>query len=183
MNVKTLCLGTLCLTDATGYDIKKMFEAAFEHFHSASYGAIYPALKQLQADGLISLRVEPGSRHPERKVYRLTEAGRSSLIDELAASEPTEVMRSEFLVLIFFAHLLPTERLDHLLNRVETRYREKLAYLEEIRNEPGHTAGIRFTIDIGIASLRAKLAVILDHRKDLLATHREVPAESEGEST
>ena len=68
MNVKTLCLGSLCLMDGTGYDIKKLFEAAFSHFHSASYGSIYPSLNQLLLEGLIARRVEPGERHPDRKV-------------------------------------------------------------------------------------------------------------------
>ncbi len=182
MNVKTLCLGTLCLTDATGYDIKKMFEAAFNHFHSASYGSIYPALNQLEDEGLISRRVEPGERHPDRKIYSITEQGRRILLDELAACEPTEVVRSEFMVLMFFAHLLPTDRLAYLLDRIETEYREKLAYLEGARDEPCHTSGIRFTIDIGIATLRAKLGVIVDGRDELLATHKDPPQMSCEES-
>ena len=175
MNVKTLCLGTLCLTDATGYDIKKMFEAAFNHFHSASYGSIYPALNQLQDEGLISLRVEPGERHPDRKIYSITERGRATLLDELTTCEPTEVVRSEFMVLMFFAHLLPTDRLAYLLDRMEAEYREKLAYLEVTRDEPGHTAGIRFTIDIGIAAIQSHLGVITEGREGLLATHRDPP--------
>jgi len=175
MNVKTLCLGTLCLTDATGYDIKKMFEQAFNHFHSASYGSIYPALNQLQDEGLISLRVEPGERHPDRKIYSLTEQGRKALLEELETCEPTEVMRSEFLVLMFFAHLLPGDRLAYLLDKIETDYREKLDYLLSIRDDPCHTAGIRFTIDIGIATARAKLGVITGGREQLLATHRDPP--------
>ncbi len=181
MNTKTLCLGALSLADATGYDIKKLFEAAFNHFHSASYGSIYPALNQLQAEGLIALRVEPGERHPDRKIYSITEQGHDVLLEELAGNEPTEVMRSEFLVLMFFAHLLPGERLSYLLDSMAGAYRDKLAYLEGIRNDPRHTAGIRFTIDIGIATLRAKLGVIAEHRGELLATHREIPPAWQGE--
>ena len=117
MNVKTLCLGSLCLMDGTGYDIKKLFEEAFRHFHSASYGSIYPALNQLLQEGLIELRVEPGERHPDRKVYSITEEGRRTFLEEIVQTEPTEQMRSEFLVLLFFAHLLPTERLEVLLKQ------------------------------------------------------------------
>ncbi len=176
MNVKTLCLGGLCLTDATGYDIKKLFEDAFNHFHSASYGSIYPSLSQLQAEGLISMRVEPGERHPDRKIYSITEAGREAFMTELVRTEPTEQMRSEFMVLMFFAHLLPTERLQALLDQVSANYREELAYLESLRDEPCNTAGIRFTIDIGIATLRASLEVLDSGREELLLNHSREPA-------
>ena len=175
MNVKTLCLGTLCLTDATGYDIKRLFEQAFSHFHSASYGSIYPSLGQLERDGLINLRVEPGERHPDRKVYSITEAGRAALVEELTATEPGERLRSEFLVLMFFAHLLPTDRLEQILDEVSTRYRDTKGYLESIRDLPEHSTGIRFSIDMGIATLGAKLDVIESHREELLAQHRLPP--------
>ena len=175
MNVKTLCLGSLCLMEGTGYDIKKLFEQAFSHFHSASYGSIYPSLNQLQQDGLIDLRVESGARHPDRKVYSITAAGRRAFIEEIVQAEPTEQLRSEFLVLIFFAHLLPTERLAELLDQVCRGYQEVLAYLESLQECDDNTAGIRFTIGLGIATLQAKLAFIDSQRSQLLEEHRAVP--------
>ena len=175
MNVKTLCLGTLCLMDGTGYDIKKLFEKAFSHFHSASYGSIYPSLNQLEQDGLISLRVEPGERHPDRKVYSITEAGREIFVGELVGTDPTEQLRSEFLVLMFFAHLLPTERLVELLDQVSKRYREVLNYLESLQGRTDNTAGIHFTIELGIATLQAKLDCIETNRAKLIAEHANIP--------
>jgi PadR family transcriptional regulator AphA len=175
MNVKTLCLGSLCLMDGTGYDIKKLFEQAFSHFHSASYGSIYPSLNQLQRDGLIDLRVEPGARHPDRKVYSITEEGRRSFLEEIVQTEPTEQLRSEFLVLMFFAHLLPGERLTELLDQVCRHYREALAYLESLQECDNNTAGIRFVIGLGTATLQAKLAFIESQRDKLLEEHRAAP--------
>jgi DNA-binding PadR family transcriptional regulator len=175
MNVKTLCLGTLCLMDGTGYDIKKLFEQAFSHFNSASFGSIYPSLNRLEQEGLISLRMEPGVRHPDRKVYSITDAGRQAFMNELVSTDPTEQLRSEFLVLMFFAHLLPTERLAQLLDQVSDRYREVLVYLESIQDCTTNTAGIRFTIDLGIATLRAKLDCIQANRAKLLAEHAAIP--------
>lgn len=95
MNVKTLFLDTLCLNDATGYDIKKRFEVAFAHFQSVSFGAIYPALSRLQADGLIRLRVEPGMRHRDRKRYSITDVGRRSLRQELSTHRDLPTVRQE----------------------------------------------------------------------------------------
>ena len=59
MNVRTLCLGILSLGEATGYEIKKGIEdGMFSHFIDASFGSIYPALTQLAAEGLLSVRAE-----------------------------------------------------------------------------------------------------------------------------
>ena len=147
MSVKTLCLGALSLQDGTGYDIKKLFEAAFSHFHSASYGSIYPALKQLEDGSLVDCRVEPGEKHPDRKLFSLTEAGRETLLEELTAMPASEQIRSNFLVLLFFAHLLPTEVLRDKLDQIEAYYVDELSYLESIADCPTHTAGIRYTIE------------------------------------
>ncbi len=181
MNVKTLCLGSLCLCEeATGYDIKKLFEEAFSHFHSASFGSIYPSLNQLQQDGLIDLRVEPGERHPDRKIYSITPQGRQSLVEELLQAEPGEQIRSDFLVLLFFAHLLPNARVAWLLDRMIERYRHELEYLESIRDAPEHTAGIRFTIRIGITAVGAKLKFLQQQRDEFLREHaREIGDETD----
>ena len=48
MDVQTLCLGSLTLGEASGYEIKKLFEEGpFAYFYHASYGSIYPALGNL----------------------------------------------------------------------------------------------------------------------------------------
>jgi DNA-binding PadR family transcriptional regulator len=179
MNVKTLCLGALSLGDKSGYDIKKLFETAFSHFHTATYGAIYPALRQLERDGLIIGRTEPGARHPDRKLYRLTDEGQEALRRELMAEAPNEQLRSEFLVLTFFSHLLPAERVAELLADVRDRYASKLAYLESKLDLPGHTPGTRFTVQASIAHYRAMLSFLAEQGPRLLREHRHGDAAEE----
>lgn len=171
MNVKTLCLGALSLGDKSGYDIKKLFEAAFRHFHSATYGSIYPALNRLERDGLIVGRTEHGAGHPDRKLYRLTDAGHEALRRELMMESPTEQVRSEFMVLMFFAHLFPTARLAEILEEVRVRYTGTLTYLESLVDLPDHTPGTRFTVRAGIARYRALLAFLAEQGPELLREH------------
>ncbi len=175
MQVKTLCLGALCLGDATGYDIKKLFEAAFNHFHHASFGSIYPALKQLEKEGLVTRSVEAGARHPTRNLFSATAEGHASFKEALAATEPHEDLRSEFLVLLFFAHLLPTEVLAEKLDKVQLDYAAKLAYLEDLSKTSDTTAGIRLTIEMGINTYRTRLATLEERRGELLKRHRDIP--------
>jgi len=175
MRVKTLCLGALCLGDATGYDIKKLFENAFNHFYGASFGSIYPSLKKLEEQGHVSHRVEAGEKHPDRKLFHVTDEGRASFLSELAKTPASEQLRSESMVLLFFAHLLPTEILQQKLAEMETHYSEELNYLESLSGCEGHTSGIDFTIGMGKSVLRAKLDYLHNHRETLLASHRDLP--------
>lgn len=175
MSIKTLCLGALSFQESTGYDIKKLFEAAFGHFHAASFGSIYPALRQLQDDGLVRHRWEAGERHPDRKLFRLTDAGRQTLVDDLTALPASETVRSDFLVLLFFAHLLPTEVLASKLDEIEGHYRNELDHLASVAAAGPHTAGIAYTIEQGIRVYRAKLQLLAERRDSLLADHRRVP--------
>lgn len=179
MDVKTLCLGALSIEDATGYDIKQMFESTFNHFQHASYGSIYPALKQLESEGLVSCREEAGDRHLTRKVFSISEQGRQTFVDALEATPPVEQIRSDLLVLLFFAHLLPTEVLRSKLDQVEKEYRRKLDYLESILECEAHTAGIRITIELGIHVFREKLDFLNRKREGLLADHKKAPVAAE----
>jgi DNA-binding PadR family transcriptional regulator len=175
LHTKTLCLGALTFQEGTGYDIKKLFETAFSHFQSAGYGSIYPALRQLEQEGLVSCRVEPGEKHPDRKLFRITAAGQAAFARELAATPAQEQLRSDFLALLFFAHLLPTEVLAGKLDQIEARYLAELTYLESLREAGGHTAGIAYTIEQGIRVYRSKLELLRERREPLLASHRQIP--------
>lgn len=107
MDVKSLCLGVLTLGDASGYDIRKMFEdGPFAHFYDASYGSIYPALGRLLADGQVSVTEHSQSGRPSKKVYRLTPAGRTAFQAALAEPPGSDRLRSEVLVRLFFAEMM-----------------------------------------------------------------------------
>jgi PadR family transcriptional regulator AphA len=176
MNLSDLCLGALSLGEASGYDIKKLFEASFNHFHSAGFGSIYPALNRLAAEGLVELRAEPGEgRRPERKVYRITTAGQAAFEASLLATEPDEQVRSDFIATLFFAHLLPSDRLEQVLDGMAERYRDKLDYLQQVSTQAGLSAGMRTGIELGIASTRARLDTLEQQRTYLLDHHREPP--------
>jgi DNA-binding PadR family transcriptional regulator len=174
MQLKTLCLGLLEMGDATGYDIKQMFERSLNHFHAASYGSIYPALKQLEQEGHVRSRLETGGHHPGKRLFSLTEQGHAHFIECLTGTEPDESIRSEFLVLMFFSHLLETAVLEQKLDRMEARYNSKLRMLESLLDQQ-HSAGIRFTIEFGISVMTAKRDFIRKHREHLLLNHKKQP--------
>ena len=88
MDVKTVCLGMLNDDEASGYDLKKHFESTFAHFFAAGYGSIYPALSSLAAAGLVDCREIAQDGKPDRKVYRITSAGRAHFLKALEKPAP-----------------------------------------------------------------------------------------------
>jgi DNA-binding PadR family transcriptional regulator len=174
MDIKTLCLGVLCLQDATGYEIRRVFEQAFSYFHGAGYGSIYPALDRLTEEGLVTCRLERQDKRPDRKLFEVTQAGRERFRRALAESAPDEKIRSDFLVQMFFAHLLETDELAGVLDRFETGLQEKHAYLRSLTTREDLTPGMRFSVDYGLATVTAKLDVIHRYREALLRNHRSI---------
>src|SRR5215212_727880 len=72
-------LALLSQRPASGYDIRRIFTDTPMGTFSNSPGAIYPALRRLEAAGLVRGRVESGSGLRRRQVFRLTPAGTSAL--------------------------------------------------------------------------------------------------------
>lgn len=164
MDVKTVCLGLLTFGEASGYDLKKHFEASFDHFFATGYGSIYPALASLAEEGLVTCTEVAQEGKPDRKVYRITEAGRRRLGEALETGEPAHKLRSEFLATIYFAHLVSPERLEWLLNRRLAESDRLLCYCDACP-EPEHSpAGVRFVKGFASAVILAAKKYIEEHR-------------------
>lgn len=171
VDVKDLCLGALTYGDATGYDIKKFFESTFSHCFLAGYGSIYPALAELTEDKLVTARTAPGQGGPSRKIYHLTETGRKAFLSKLQGTVPQHKVKSEFLVLMYFAHLLPRARLDAILDRHLKDIEHKLALIRTHEHlhatDSAAGSGARFVSGFGKAVMTAASEYIRTHRQGL----------------
>ena len=166
MDVKTLCLGLLTVQEACGYDLKKTFESSFKHFFPAGYGSIYPALADLADAGLVNCREIPQVGKPDRKVYRITEAGESAFIDALNRTDPQHKLRSEFLAMIYFADRMDDSRLADLLDDRVARLRESIKQIESIQSKIGDegSAGADFVAGFGTVIAEAAARYIESNR-------------------
>lgn len=68
-------LALLSQADSYGYDIASRLSDAIE----MGEGTIYPLMRRMQKDGLVSTYFVESSSGPPRKYYSLTEKGRESL--------------------------------------------------------------------------------------------------------
>jgi DNA-binding PadR family transcriptional regulator len=101
-NAKYVLLGLLSHNPMTGYDIKKAVANRMSYFWDISYGQIYPTLRQLQKNGLITQQVEINQKGPNRKVYTITDQGTKELQTWLAKPAKKEVHKYEFLLKLIF---------------------------------------------------------------------------------
>jgi len=171
MDVKTLCLGVLTLCDMTGYEIKKHFEQSFAHFFVAGYGSIYPALSELTRVGMVSCQDVAQDKRPDKKVYSITEAGRAQLGVALAQTPPRHKVRSEFLVLMYFAHLMTVERLAEVLDERVRDIDGMLACIDNAFEDQGQRSPSHDLVaGLGHVTLSAQRDYILENRDRWLAS-------------
>ncbi len=177
MDVRTFCLGVLSLGDSTGYEIKKQAEdGPFSHFYKAGFGSIYPALARLAADGLIIGRDEAQAGKPDKRIYELTPRGSAALADALTDHATgiavEDDIRSEFLFMMFFAHLMPAHRVARQIDAHIALYRECLDHIEAKAKDPSsahHLPGQTFVRGVGLAVYRAFHDYLRDNRDAFLA--------------
>jgi DNA-binding PadR family transcriptional regulator len=97
----------------TGYELKKFFPLSFSFFSGISYGSIYPALKKMKGEGLITMTPLIQDGAPNRKVYSITNKGKKLFGEALKEPVRLEPKRDSFLTqLFFFAHLSRAERIE-----------------------------------------------------------------------
>lgn len=166
MDVKTLCLGLLTVQEACGYDLKKTFETSFKHFFPAGYGSIYPALADLADSGLVLCREIPQVGKPDRKVYRITEAGEHAFIEALNRTDPQHKLRSEFLAMIYFSDRIDNKRLIDLLDDRVEKLRQTVKHIESAKEQaPGEpSAGADFVAGFGAVIAEAAANYIESNR-------------------
>lgn len=96
-----IILGLLSHEPMTGYEIKRRVTTTISFFWEVGFGQIYPTLKQLQKDGLVTMKPETRENRP-RKVYSITESGRNELQNWLRIPALRESERHEILLKLFF---------------------------------------------------------------------------------
>ena len=80
-------LGLLLESPMHGYELRKRLTGLLGAFRAFSYGSLYPALRRMQADGLIVEDTAPAGTtvlRRARRVYQLTDAGRQRFTELVA---------------------------------------------------------------------------------------------------
>jgi PadR family transcriptional regulator, regulatory protein AphA len=145
-------LGMLGLGPKSGYEIKRFVDHSTRFFWAASYGQIYPELRQLTEAGLIEGTADPqGAR--QKTVHRLTDAGAQALREWLIAPPEIQETRDESLLKVFFSDFAGPETTVAALEAKRDHHVDVVARLSAIEAEAGKhpDTSTYMTLRFGIA--------------------------------
>ncbi len=134
MDLKSVLLGFLRREDCTGYELKAAMDESVGFFFGASYGSIYPALKDLQSGGMVLVREVIQSGKPNKKIYSITPEGEAYFRDQLKKQPAADSFRSEFLMQLFFGQHQESDRLLEMVSDHRDTRRAKLKMLRGIED-------------------------------------------------
>ena len=129
-------LALLAASPAHGYEIKRGLEERFGTVIAPlNAGQIYTTLQRLERDELVADDAVAQSGRPDKRVYRLTDAGRRALEEWLGtASAPTR-LRDDFFMKLTFARAIGIAEPAEMIARQRTAYLRSLGELERVLAE------------------------------------------------
>jgi DNA-binding PadR family transcriptional regulator len=157
-------LGLICLSPASGYDLKRIFAVTPMGLYQPSSGALYPALRRLEARGFIEAKPAdgPAVSARRRRVYEPAESGRAVHLAWLRTPvDPATVAQDLGLHLMRFVmmeHALPRDDVLAFLRSLEAALAALTGSLE--RYAAAASFGDRhplLALDHGLAVHRASL--------------------------
>lgn len=110
MSLECGILGYLSIKDLSGYDLKKLFDMSAAYFWPADQAQIYRSLKKLLEDSAIDLKEPSLDLEDRRKIYQITDKGRTILHDWIVNPKESDfISRLPFLMQLFFSGTLSRE--------------------------------------------------------------------------
>lgn len=135
---KFAILGVLNAIPCSGYDIKKYCDKSISHFWNENFGHIYPVLRQMETEGLITGKEEQMEGKPPRKLYFITPRGREEFIAWLMQPVDYTPVRSELLLKLTFAKNIPRDNIIEKLQRDKELHEKHLTEYRKL--EEAYTA-------------------------------------------
>ncbi|MGC1676070.1 MAG: PadR family transcriptional regulator [Candidatus Binataceae bacterium] len=160
IDVKFPILGFLMESEMTGYDLKRRFQDPIGFFYRVSDGSLYPALKRMALDGLVTMRSERHGRRA-RKVYAITAAGRARFLKTLREPAQPLFIYDESQIKIYFAEHDPQAALEHLdrAGREDAEVVKMLTWLAGEMKRRGDSPFRQIVVELGRAVCTTKVEV------------------------
>ena len=160
VSLRFFILGLLAQQPMSGYDIRRSLERLSWLAGSPSSGSLYPVLRALRQEDLVTMEIVPGLDKPPRKIYSVTEAGHQALqawIERpIAANAPLRA----FVMRLLLADSHSPTRLSAYLQQRRAQVASHRAMLignPEIPNARPNL-GQQLAADYGLALAMAELA-------------------------
>lgn len=132
MSLPHVILTVLSTRDATGYDITKEFSASIGYFWKASHQQVYRELNKMGQQNLVTCVLEPQEGKPDRKVYSITDLGRSALGEWFDQPTAHPTVRDEFSAKLMACAVQPADPYRIQLTELIEESRKLVAHYNEI---------------------------------------------------
>jgi PadR family transcriptional regulator AphA len=132
MSLKHAILVLLETQPGSGYDLVKHFKGSLGYFWNATHQQVYLQLKKLLDEGLISYELNEQSEKPDKKVYDITNIGRSALSEWVAEPVKPNKINDALLVKLYGGHLTNTANLIKEIQRHKVIHENTLKQLQQI---------------------------------------------------
>ena len=128
--------------ERSGYELHKLAEGSVGFIWAPARSQLYAVLKRLEGAGLVSGRHVVQADRPDKRLFRITDAGTATLrawLDEVEPIEPED--RDGLLLKLFFGASGDPEAGRRQLQDYRERTAQRLATYREIeRTSPGETS-------------------------------------------
>lgn len=118
MSLKSGILGSLSIKPMSGYELKKLFNMSASYFWPSDQAQIYRTLKSLIEGGHVVLNACQKGVSVDKKIYEITEAGRTANLKPIADNSVGEfISRDAFLLKLFFSGALSCQARLELIDQ------------------------------------------------------------------
>lgn len=131
LSIKFVMLGFLSESPMTGYDLKKRFSDLDLFYWSGNSNQIYRNLVDLHEEGLVTVEVQQQESKPPRKIYTITEAGRSALREWMLSTPEIPQFRNALLMQLTWADQVDPAQLEKMLAAYEEELQAHLLMIGE----------------------------------------------------
>jgi len=132
---KYAILGLLSLRPASGYDLKKTVDGNIGFFWNENFGHIYPILKRLEKDGLVTSLTLESANYPAKNVYTLTAAGKKDFLKWLSEPPEEPPVRNELLLKLFFSRQNDRQKVESMIISERKKHEELLSIYGKIARQ------------------------------------------------
>lgn len=132
MELKYSLLGFLQYASMSGYDLVKVFNASVGFFWKASQSQIYSALDKLEKEKLITYELVVQDGKPNKKIYSITETGKSEWLNWLQSDTRHVNQKNALLLRVFFMAGLPKEQAEAFFERLIESNEKELRSMQEV---------------------------------------------------
>lgn len=152
---KYAILGILNLKPSSGYDIKKFCDSSFPYYWNENFSHIYPMLKRMEEEGLVTKESEHNEGKPDRNVYSITEKGRQEFFEWVRSPIEESPLREEGLLKLVMtspdndAHIERAIQIFEEIKKIKEQQLDECLKAEDAlvdEDQPSHNTDISFRL-------------------------------------